>query len=151
MTRIKLRKSYSKDPLGSSNDFLLKISYNEQGNVSRLAYNGRVNNDNTGNFTYIDIEAYDDKHSPYLGARYWVLNNIDIIGWDNYDLEPIIVALSKNNPLSWTLTADNGQYTFKRGKVYKYNSDGFPIECKSTNKLASSEYTYLQTFAYTCN
>jgi hypothetical protein len=69
-------------------------------------------------------------------------------GWDNYDSAPILTALSTNNPLDYTL--GSGINTFSRKMSYNYNNEGFPVECSNTNKNTNGEYTFIQTFSYTC-
>ena len=126
-------------------EYDLNIFYNAQGNVSGFQYEWTTGPRDV--FPPIIVTAYDDKPTPYAGVKGWRFFMINF-AWDNYDPEPILTALSKNNPLNYT--TGTGANVFKREMVYKYNSDGFPIERKNTNKNVNGEYTFLQTFAYNC-
>ena len=123
----------------------LHIFYNDQDNVTGLSY--EITTGPTGG-SVINVEAYDDKPTPYAGIKSWrfLLNHW---AWDNYDPEPILTALSKNNPLDYALNKGTpGQYL--RTMTYEYNENGFPLRRINTNKNASGEYTFEQTFAYEC-
>jgi len=126
-------------------EYDLNIFYNEQGNVSGLQY---VRTTGTAGTVNIVVTGYDDKPTPYTSIKGWPYYLINF-GWDNYDPEPILTALSKNNPLNYSI--GSGADLFSRKMVYKYNSNGFPTERQNTNKNINGEYTFLQTFSYTCN
>lgn len=126
-------------------EYDLNIFYNAQGNVSGFQYEWTTGPREI--IPPVTVTAYDDKPTPYAGVKGWRFFMINF-AWDNYDPEPILTALSKNNPLNYT--TGTGANVFKREMVYTYNSDGFPIERKNTNKNANGEYTFLQTFAYNC-
>jgi hypothetical protein len=125
-------------------EYDLNIFYNAQDNVSGLQY---VITTGTASTTNITVTGYDDKPTPYAAVKGWPYYLINF-AWDNYDPEPILTALSKNNPLNYSI--GSGANLFKREMVYKYNSDGFPTERQNTNKNINGEYTFLQTFSYTC-
>lgn len=123
----------------------LHIFYNDQDNVTGLSY--EITTGPTGG-SVVNVEAYDDKPTPYAGIKSWrfLLNHW---AWDNYDPEPILTALSKNNPLDYALNKGTpGQYL--RTMTYEYNENGFPLRRINTNKNASGEYTFEQTFTYEC-
>lgn len=126
-------------------EYDLNIYYNAQGNVSALQYEWTTGPNQV--IAPITVTAYDDKPTPYAGVRGmpFLLINYQ---WDNYDPEPVLTALSKNNPLDYT--TGSGASIFKREMVYQYNAEGFPIERKNTNRNANGEYTFYQTFTYTC-
>ncbi|HEY5748018.1 MAG TPA: hypothetical protein VIU12_18235 [Chryseolinea sp.] len=123
----------------------LTISYNDKNNVTELKYEW-VTGPITGT-TRITATAYDDKPTPYASMPMWkfLMNNF---AWDNYDPEPILTALSSNNPLDYSFgTGDN---FFSRTMTYTYNEQGFPLARINTNKNKNGEYTFTQTFSYTC-
>lgn len=84
------------------------------------------------------VTGYDDKPAPrsatpyflYLDARWTVLD--------------VIVTLSRNNPLGYSLDGANPQSVTL---AYQYNAHGYPIERKGT---ATSGTTHVATFAYDC-
>lgn len=124
----------------------LLISYNDKDNVTSMYYEITTGPANTG--SKISVKAYDDKPTPYAGIPNWkfILNNFS---WDNYDPEPLITALSKNNPLDYALNAGTeGEYL--RTMQYEYNEQGFPTKRMNTNKNKSGEYTFEQTYTYSC-
>ena len=123
----------------------LTIFYNDKNNVTELRYQW-VAGPTTGT-TSITASAYDDKPNPYASIPMWkfLMNNF---AWDNYDPEPVLTALSSNNPLKYTL--GSGDNLFSRTMTYTYNEDGFPLARINTNKNINGEYTFTQTFAYTC-
>lgn len=130
----------------SGNEYDLKIYYNDQGNVTGLKYAWFTgpNVDIPG----VTVTGYDDKPNPHTGLKkawkFYLINS----DWQSYDPGLIIAALSRNNPLGFSQGA--GQNLFERKISYEYNSDGFPTLQKNTNKNASGEYTYSQTFTYVC-
>lgn len=127
------------------NEYDLDISYNVQGNVSALQYKWT-----TGPIVVlppVTVTSYDDKPTPYAAIKSMPFLLINY-NWDNYDPEPLLTVLSKNNPLNYT--TGSGANIFTRTMDYQYNTDGFPVERKNTNKNANGEYTFAQTFSYTC-
>lgn len=118
----------------------LHISYNEKGNVDALQY--EITTGPRGTTTIVPT-GYDNNPSPYAGIKCWQFLMINF-GWDNYDPEPVITALSKNNLLGYNYGSS------KREMIYKYNGDGYPIERANTGTPASSSSSFLQTFAYNC-
>ena len=126
-------------------EYDLNIFYNEQGNVSGLQYERTTGPNQV--IPPIIVTAWDDKPTPYAAVKGWPYFMINF-AWDNYDPEPIITALSKNNPLNYSF--GTGTNLFTREMVYTYNNDGFPTERKNTNKNTNGEYTFLQTFSYNC-
>ncbi len=125
-------------------EYDLNISYNDQGNVSQLAYEWTTG---PRDITIYTVTAYDDKPTPYAGVKGWPFFTINF-AWNNYDPEPIITALSKNNPLNYS--TGSGSTLFTREMSYTYNSNGFPIERDNTNKNINGTYTFSQNFAYNC-
>jgi hypothetical protein len=125
-------------------EYDLNIYYNDQGNVKALQYEWTTGPNEV--IPPITVTAYDDKPSPYAGFKNWYFL---LLNWSSSDPEPILTALSKNNPLDYTLGTGVG--IFKRTMVYQYNPEGFPTERKNTNKNVNGEYTFLQTYTYTCN
>jgi hypothetical protein len=126
-------------------EYDLSINYNDQGNVQALQY--KTTSGPNQVIPPVSVTAYDDKPTPYAGIRSWPFLMINF-AWNNYDPEPLLTALSKNNPLNYS--TGTGASLFTRAMAYTYNSDGFPTERKNTNKNASGEYTFLQTFSYDC-
>lgn len=118
----------------------LNIYYNDKDNVTGLQYEWT-----TGPNVIIEpitVAAYDDKPNPYASISiYKFLGNFS---WDSSDPEPIITALSKNNPLDYTFG------TLKRTMSYTYNDQGFPLQRINTNTNPTGEYTFTQTFIYNC-
>ncbi len=139
--------------VGQQTDFVigdaeydLNISYNAQGNVSALQYVWTTGPNQV--IAPITVTAYDDKPTPYAGVKSWEYLLVNF-NWDNFDPEPIITALSNNNPLNYS--KGSGTDLFTREMVYTYNNDGFPTERKNTNRNANGIYTFVQTFTYNCN
>lgn len=124
----------------------LVITYNDNNNVTKLQYGWTTHP--TESIPPITVAAYDDKFSPYTTIKYYkfLMNNF---AWDNYDPEPVLTALSSNNPLDYTMNAGNPQQ-FKRTMSYTYNEHGFPVERVNTNKNANGEAAFKQGFSYNC-
>jgi hypothetical protein len=120
----------------------LNIYYNEKGNVTALQYETTTGPNLV--IPPVTVTAYDDKPTPYSGFKGWRF----LCNWESAEAEPILSALSKNNPLDYT--SGTGPGLFKCEMVYTYNTDGFPIERKNTNKTLTNEYTFLQSYTYTC-
>ena len=122
-------------------EYDLSIAYNDKDNVSSLRYS---NSTGPVTITAIAAEGYDDKPSPYTGIKNWYL--LMTAGWNNYDPAPIFIALSKNNPLGYTLTSG-----FKRTMSYIYNDKGFPLKRMNTNTNPNgSTYSFEETYNYQC-
>lgn len=126
-------------------EYDLNIFYNDQGNVTGLQY--ITTTGPAANTSTVTVSAYDDKPTPYAAIKPWPFFLINF-AWNNYDPEPVLTALSKNNPLNYS--TGTGANLFTREMAYKYNDNGFPTERKNTNKNANGEYTFLQTFSYNC-
>lgn len=143
--KSRLTKISERTVFAGDGEWDLTISYNDQNNVTELRYEW-VTGPITGT-TSITVTAYDDKPSPYAAMPMWkfLMNNF---AWDNYDPEPVLTALSSNNPLNYSFgTGDN---LFSRTMTYTYNEQGFPLARINTNKNKNGEYTFNQTFSYTC-
>jgi hypothetical protein len=124
----------------------LHITYNDQDNVTSLYY--EITTGTAGTGSIVHVKAYDSNPTPFAGIPNWkfLMNNF---AWDNYDPEPILTALSKNNPLDYALNEGNPAAYF-RTMTYEYNEGGFPVKRTNTNKNASGEYTFIQTYSYSC-
>jgi hypothetical protein len=121
----------------------LELTYDNNDNVTRLKQSFVfregvyvVNNPSESYFTYLeDVQTiinvtYDDKLSPFTAvSKYWKFVQGDWGYVTNSNWQAIIIALSKNNPLTIS-------YEFYRGKpsqstssiIYNYNEQGFPID-----------------------
>ncbi len=121
-------------------EYDLTIHYNDQDNVTSLSYEFT-----TGPRTVTTIAAigYDDKPTPFAAIKNWPY--IMHAAWNNYDPEPLFTALSKNNPLGYTLPDG-----FKREMTYTYNSNGFPLVRTNTNISSTGTSTFDETFEYDC-
>ena len=143
--KSRLTKISEKTVFAGDGEWDLTISYNDKNNVTELLYEW-VTGPITG-ATRITATAYDDKPTPYASMAAWkfLMSNY---AWDNYDPEPVLTALSSNNPLDYSFgTGDN---LFTRTMTYTYNEQGFPLARINTNKNKNGEYTFNQTFSYTC-
>jgi hypothetical protein len=122
-------------------EYTLHIMYNDKDNVTRLEYEvtsgPRVPNN------VITVNAFDDKPNPYSGIPYWPFLILNAT-WDNNDPEPIITALSKNNPLDYSIG------NFKREMNYVYNENGFPLKRVNTNKNQNGQHKFNESFNYRC-
>lgn len=127
-------------------EWQLVITYNDKDNVVRLQYSWTTHPAET--ISPIAVTAYDDKPSPFAATKYWkfLMNNF---AWDNYDPEPILTVLSRNNPLDYVMN-EGHPAQLKRTMTYTYNSQGFPVERMNTNKNANGESSFKQTFTYQC-
>ncbi len=128
-------------------EYDISINYNDQGNVTSIQYVYWTGPNVT--IPLIVVNGYDDKPNPHAGINGWRYLLINTY-WENVDPGAIIAQLSKNNPLGFTTGA--GATLFERKIEYEYNSDGFPVSQKNTNKKANTpgEYTFYQTFTYVC-
>lgn len=124
----------------------LVITYNDKNNVTKLQY-GWTTHPNEP-IAPITVAAYDDKPSPYAAVKYWKFIQSNF-AWNNYDPEPVLTALSSNNPLDYTMNEGDPQQ-FKRTMTYTYNEHGFPNERVNTNKSVNGVSTFKQTFSYNC-
>jgi hypothetical protein len=125
-------------------EYDLDIYYNTQGNVTGLQYKWTTGPNQV--IPPVTVTAYDDKPNPYSGVKAWRFISAN---WNSSDPASIITALSKNNPLNYSM--GSGSSLFKREMVYQYNDKGFPIERKNTNTSATGQYTFLETFSYNCH
>jgi hypothetical protein len=126
-------------------EYDVNIYYNDQGNVKGLQYVYTTGPNQA--LPPTTVSAYDDKPTPFAGMKGWPFLMVNF-AWDNYDPEPLLTALSKNNPLNYS--TGTGANLFTRTMAYEYNNDGFPTLRKNTNKNVNGEYTFLQTFSYNC-
>jgi hypothetical protein len=123
-------------------EYDLSIGYDDKDNVTSLSY-AWTTGPNT--ITTIASSGYDDKPTPFAGIKNWYF--FMHAGWDNYDPEPLFTALSKHNPLGYTMPDG-----FKRSITYTYNDKGFPIVRANTNTNAAgtSTYSFQETYNYQC-
>jgi hypothetical protein len=122
------------------NEWDLNIYYNDKDNVTGLQYEWTTGPNVV--LEPITVVAYDNNPTPYASiSMYKFLGNF---GWESSDPEPILTALSKNNPLDYTFG------TFKRKMSYLYNDQGFPTQRVNTNTNSTGDYTFTQTFTYNC-
>ena len=94
--------------------------------------------------TVITVKSFDNHPNPYAGITNWkfLMLNAD---WDNYDPEPIITALSRNNPLDYSVG------NLKRTMTYTYNLYGYPISRLNINKSQGVEQHFTENFRYRCD
>jgi len=138
--------------VGEQTDFVtndyewdLDILYDDKNNVTQLRYKWTTGP--RDQITITTVSAYDNKSTPYVGIKGWkFLGNF---AWNNYDPEPVIIALSVNNPLDYTLQPGSAN-PWHRSMAYTYNENGFPVEKVNIDKNANGESTYKQTFTYKC-
>ncbi len=121
-------------------EYDLSIIYNDNDNVIGLKYEFTTG---PNTITTIVPSGYDDKPTPFAGIKNWFF--LMHAGWDNYDPEPLFTALSKNNPLGYTMPDG-----FKRAITYTYNDKGFPAKRMNTNTNTSGTYSFEETFDYEC-
>ncbi len=122
-------------------EYDLSIFYDDKDNVTSLKYEFTTG---PNIITTIAATGYDDKPNPFAGIKNWYF--LMHAAWDNYDPEPIFTALSKNNPLGYTLPDG-----FKRTRAFTYNDNGFSTKRINTNINASRDtYSFEETFDYEC-
>ena len=126
---------------GGEKEYTMQIHYNEKDNVSKLLY--EISKGATRTDTLITASAFDDKPNPYSMLPYWEFLMLDD-NWDSDDAEPIITALSRNNPLDLAI----GQG--KRDMLYTYNQTGFPLTRTNINKHHSGQHSFKESFTYLC-
>jgi len=122
-------------------EYDLNIFYDDHDNVTALQYVWTTGP--RDQITTITATGYDDKPTPFAGIKSWYF--FMHAGWNNYDPEPLLTALSKNNPLGYTSTAG-----FKRTMAYTYNDLGFPVKRINTNTNSYGSSSFEETFTYEC-
>lgn len=120
-------------------EYDLNIVYNDQDNVTALQYETTTGPRTTNT---ISVTGYDDKPNPFRSIKNWPL--MMHAGWANNDPEPVFTALSKNNPLGYTIPG------WKREISYEYNDNGFPLRRINTNTTVSGSYSFEESFIYQC-
>ena len=127
-------------------EYQVTIAYNDNDNVTALKYETIVG---TYSLKTINATGYDDKPNPYAAIKNWQL--FMHAAWNNYDPAPILVALSKNNPLGFNITGDGvNASTISRTMAYTYNENGFPIKRVNTNTNNSGSYSFDEIYTYQC-
>ncbi len=121
-------------------EYDLSIFYNDQDNVTELSYEFTTG---PNTITTLVPSGYDNKPTPFAGIKNWYF--FMHAGWDNYDPEPLFTALSKNNPLGYTMPDG-----FKREMTYIYDGNGFPAKRMNTNINSSGTYSFEETYDYEC-
>lgn len=121
-------------------EYDLSVTYNDQDNVTALKYEATTG---PRTVTVISVLGYDDKPTPFTGIKNWPM--MMHAGWSNNDPEPLFTALSKNNPLGYTIPG------WKRTIAYTYNDKGFPVTRLNTNTTTSGTYSFEENFNYQCN
>ena len=140
-----IKVSQKTNNITTDNEWDMSIAYNDKDNVTSLSYQFTTGPRTTFVTT---VAGYDDKPNPYAAISSWKYLSVHF-AWDNYDPQPIISALSRNNPLDYTLGTVPNQW--KRAIFYTYNRDGFPISVLNTNTSpAGSTGSFPQTFVYNC-
>jgi len=127
-------------------EYDLNIFYNDQNNVTGLQYVWTTGPNLS--IPPVTVKAYDTHPTPYAAIKCWKFLMINF-NWDNSDPEPLLTALSSNNPLDYSLNLSPTS-NYLRTMSYSYNDKGFPLVRTNTNKTATSEYTFQQTFTYNC-
>ena len=129
------------DHVNGDSEYDLSIGYDNADNVTTLSY-AWTTGPNT--ITTIAAWGYDDKPTPFASIKNWYF--FMHANWDNYDPEPIFTALSKHNPLGYTLPDG-----FKRTMSYVYNDKGFPAKRMNTNTNSSGAVgAFEETFDHQC-
>jgi hypothetical protein len=132
-------------------DTKMDIYYNDESNVVRMVIEPLTGTRGT---TTITVSAYDTNPNPYSNIPYWKFARPDY--WINaYDEESLLTALSRNNPMDFTLNATyigSPTYIFSRVMTYAYNDKGLPVSRASVqNQTGQADpSTYTETFEYTC-
>jgi hypothetical protein len=122
-------------------EYDLSIGYDDKDNVTALSYAWTTGPNTT---TTVTASGYDSKPTPFGGIKNWYF--FMHAAWDNYDPEPVLTALSKHNPLGYTMPDG-----FKRTISYVYNDKGFPTKRMNTNTNTSgATYSFDETFDYQC-
>lgn len=121
-------------------EYDLTIYYNDDDNVTSLSYEFTTG---PRTITTITASGYDDHPTPFAAIKNWPF--IMHAAWNNYDPEPLFTALSKNNPLGYTMPDGS-----KREMTYTYNSNGFPTVRSNTNITANDTASFDETFDYAC-
>lgn len=122
-------------------EYDLNIFYDDRDNVKSLQYVWTTGP--RDQITTITATGYDDKPTPFSGIKGWPF--IMHANWNNNDPEPLLTALSKNNPLGYTMVGG-----FKREMSYTYNEQGLPVKRINTNTNSSGTISYEETFTYEC-
>lgn len=130
------------DHVTGDREYDLNIFYDDHDNVTALQYVWTTGP--RDEITTITATGYDDKPTPFAGIKSWPF--VMHAAWNNSDPEPLLTALSKNNPLGYT--AVDG---FKREMSYTYNEQGFPVKRTNTNTNSSGSSSFEENFTYECN
>jgi hypothetical protein len=141
LTEVKTRRGSRKGGF----EYDITIHYDDQGNVTRIKYVYFTGPNEE--IPTIVVSGYDDKPNPHTGVTGWPFFLINHT-WEYGDPGNLIAALSKNNPLGFTMGA--GETLFERKIDYEYTTEGYPSVQKNTNKTATGEYSFVQTYTYVC-
>ncbi len=122
----------------------LLISYNDQDNVSSLKVAFTSGPPVSVN---IQVTGYDDHPTPYINIPNYrfFMNKYH---WNSPDLEPLITALSRNNPTGYTVAGAIGLTS--ASMTYTYTEEGFPATRTTTQINNGSSSSFRQAFGYTC-
>lgn len=126
-------------------EYDIDISYNNVDNVTAIRFT----------FTsgppiapLITVTGNDDKPTPYLkipNYRFFM----NKFHWNNPDPEPLITALSRNNPTGFTINPGFGSAT-TRTMTHEYNEKGFPTKRTNQETTGSIQKSWTQSFTFSC-
>jgi hypothetical protein len=132
-------------------EWTLKVSYDNNSNVSSMTFlatapekSDDVPFTNKANVP-ITVTAYDSHPTPYASLKNWkfLMFSSSI---KNSDPEPVLTALSTNNPLNYTFHADD--VFSERTMTYTYDANGFPATRFNATKSELGQSSFTQTFSY---
>jgi hypothetical protein len=123
---------------GKEVDYTLQINYDSKNNVSKLEYEPGASSKTIK--LQVTVSSFDNNINPYSTIPNWVfmMNG----NWYGNDPEPLITALSKNNPLDYSMQ------NYSRKMTYEYNEKGMPVKRTNINKNSTGEYTFVERFGY---
>ena len=111
----------------------MSVTYNARGNVEQLKY------DVSGGFypTYnviVSVDEYDEHPNPYTKLYAWA--HLVPEGWSHFFYPNMIYALSRNNPLRYSIKMD-GQPHGGGSYSYTYNDRNFPADIVFTRDVGT--------------
>lgn len=126
----------------------MSVTYDNNSNVGELRYevSGGTNPPYT---VLVSVDGYDNHINPY--TRIWAWSHLLPEGWSQYFYPNMIFALSKNNPLRYTVRLD-GIPKGEGSYLYVYNDRNLPGDIQFTRDVGTGASPSVVNYTnhYTC-